>query len=172
MGRLDDLLVALERRESATSATSIEPTEVSVKPAPVKACTPATSVTSVTSENNDDANDGRDTSQRAAVTSRWWRIHYRDREPVEVVYSPLATQAQILEWEPEAVKVEPFEPVRQKPDEPLTVEQEVLVGGWLRHIGETDEDMIRDAVDQCNTDAAARRSYLEAADKLRTMEGY
>ena len=91
---------------------------------------------------------------------------------MEVVYSPLATQAQILEWEPEAVKVEPFEPVRQKPDEPLTVEQEVLIRAWLRHIGETDEDMIRDAVDQCNTDAAARRSYLEAADKLGTMGGY
>ncbi|WP_143121469.1 hypothetical protein [Nitrosospira multiformis] len=140
-----------------------------MKPAPVKACTPATSVTS---ENNDDANDGRDTSQREAVTSRWWRIHYQDRKPMEVVYSPLATQAQILEWEPEAIKVEPFEPVRQKPDEPLTVEQEVLVRAWLRHIGETDEDMIRDALDQCNTDAAARRSYLEAADKLRTMGGY
>lgn len=169
MGRLDDLLVALESRESATSATSIEPTEVSAKPAPVKACTPATSVTS---ENDDDANDGRDTSQRASVISRWWRIHYHDRKPVEVVYSPLATQAQILEWEPEAVKVEPFEPVRQKPDEPLTVEQEVLVGAWLGHIGETDEDMIRDVFDQCNTDAAARRSYLEAAGKLGTMEAY
>jgi hypothetical protein len=169
MGRLDDLLAALESRESATSATSIEPTEVSAKPAPVKACTPATSVTP---ENHDGGNDGRDTSQRASVTSRWWRIYYRDRETVEVVYSPLATYAQILEWEPEAVKIEPFEPSRQKPDKPLTVEQEVLVRAWLRDIRETDEDMIRDALDQCNTDATARRFYLEAAGRLMTMEGH
>lgn len=169
MGRLDDLLAALESRESATSATSCETTKVSAKPVPVKACTPATPVTPIS---NDGGNDGRDTSQRASITSRWWRIHYRDREPVEVVYSPLATHAQILEWEPEAVKVEPFEPIRQKPDEPLTVEQEVMIRAWLRHIGETDEDTVRDVIDQCNTDAAAKRSYLEAADKRRTKEGY
>jgi hypothetical protein len=47
-----------------------------------------------------------------------------------------------------------------------------MIRAWLKHIGETDEDMIRDALDQCNTDAAARRSYLEEADKLRTTEGY
>jgi hypothetical protein len=148
MGRLDDLLAILEGRGSDTSATSCEQTEVSAKPAPVKACTPATPATS---KNNDGGNDGRNTSQRASsMPFRWWRIHYHDREPVEVVYSPLATQAQILEWEPDAVKVEPFEPIRQKPDEPLPAEHEAQIRAWLNRIGEIDEDTIRDAIDQCH----------------------
>src|SRR5690348_15936849 len=139
MGRLDDLLSILESRGIDTSATACETTKVSAKPAPIKACT---SATPATSKNSDGGNEGRKNNQIASSGApRWWRIHYHDRESVEVVYSPLATHAQILEWEPDAVKVEPFEPVREKPDEPLKLEQEAVIRAWLRRIGETDEDM-------------------------------
>jgi hypothetical protein len=119
MGRLDDLLAILESRESATSATSIEPTEVSAKPAPVKAYTPATPVTS---RNNDGGNDGRNTIHAASWgASRWWRIYYRDREPEEMLCCPPSPYEEIRACRPEAIAAEPFEPLRQKPDEPLTV---------------------------------------------------
>lgn len=106
-----------------------------------------------------------------ARTSTWWRIHYPGRQAVEVVYSPHATLAQIIEWEPEAIKVESFEPGREKPEKLMSADEEAQIRQWLKHIGETDEDTIRDVIDQCNADAAARRSYLEMADKLATTEG-
>src|SRR5687768_484892 len=56
-------------------------------------------------------------------TNTWWRIHYPNREPVEVVYGSPVTHAQILEWETEAIKVESFEPVRQKPEQQMSVDE-------------------------------------------------
>jgi uncharacterized protein YfaP (DUF2135 family) len=35
--------------------------------------------------------------------SRWWRIHYPDRDPVEVACCPEATHAEILERHPDAL---------------------------------------------------------------------
>jgi hypothetical protein len=98
--------------------------------------------------------------------NRWWRIHYPNREPVEVVYGSPVTHAQILEWEPEAIKVESFEPIREKPEKPMSADEEAQIRQWLKHIGETDEDIIRDVIEQCNTDAKARCSYLGLAQEV------
>jgi hypothetical protein len=106
-----------------------------------------------------------------ARTNTWWRIHYPDGESVEVVYSPHATHAQILEWEPGAIKVEPFEPVRQKPEQPISGDEEAQIREWLKEIGETDESIVFDVIEQCNTDARARSSYLMLAQEV-VGEGY
>lgn len=111
------------------------------------------------------------TGNEKAGMNTWWRIYYADREPVEVVYGSPVTHAQILEWEPEAIKVESFEPIRQKPEKPMSADEEVQIRQWLRHIGETDERIIRDVMEQCNTDAKARSSYLMLAQEV-ISEGY
>ena len=41
-----------------------------------------------------------------ATASRWWLIHYPDRDPVEVACCPEATHADILERHPDAVAAE------------------------------------------------------------------
>jgi hypothetical protein len=50
----------------------------------------------------------------AATASRWWLLHYPDREPVEVAFFPPATHAEILERHPEAIAAEPSNLI--KPD--------------------------------------------------------
>ena len=46
------------------------------------------------------------------AASRWWRLHFPDREPVEVASFPPSTHAEILERYPDAVAAEPFVPER------------------------------------------------------------
>jgi hypothetical protein len=118
------------------------------------------------------SNPGENTARNEkARTNIWWRIHYPGRQAVEVVYSPHATLAQIIEWEPEAIKVESFEPGREKPEKPMSADEEARIRQWLRHIGETDESVIRDVIEQCNTDAKARSSYLMLAQEV-ISKGY
>ena len=45
---------------------------------------------------------------KTATASRWWLIHYPDREPVEVASFPPASHADILERHPNAIAAEPF----------------------------------------------------------------
>lgn len=44
-----------------------------------------------------------------AITSRWWRVHFIDREPEESCYCPAATAEQVLILIAGAVRVEPLE---------------------------------------------------------------
>jgi hypothetical protein len=43
-----------------------------------------------------------------AARATWWRIHYPGRNPVEVWTGQPVTSAEILEWYPSAVSVEPI----------------------------------------------------------------
>jgi len=53
----------------------------------------------------------------SATTSRWWLLHYPDREPVEVASFPPATHAEILERHPEAIAAEPIQLQRNRQDQ-------------------------------------------------------
>lgn len=50
-----------------------------------------------------------------ATASRWWLLHYPDREPVEVASFPPATHADILERHPEAIAAEPINQAAPEP---------------------------------------------------------
>lgn len=66
----------------------------------------------------------------AEATSAWWRLHYPDREPVQMVSTPPATLAQVLKYRPDVSAAEPIcephpepalvaaMPVRPKPVQP------------------------------------------------------
>jgi len=47
--------------------------------------------------------------------SRWWLLHYPDREPVEVAFFPDATHAEILERHPDALAAEPINQATPEP---------------------------------------------------------
>lgn len=50
-----------------------------------------------------------------ATTSRWWLIHYPDREPLQVACFPDAAHPMMLERHPEAIAAEPLDQVAPEP---------------------------------------------------------
>jgi hypothetical protein len=104
-----------------------------------------------------------------ATASRWWLIHYLDRDPVEVACCPEATHADILERHPDAVAAEPFTPTIRQPSAPLTASEETAIRAWLALIEETDPATIAEVIGQCQRDANARGYFMgrAAADNLQ-----
>ena len=98
-----------------------------------------------------------------ATTSRWWLIHYPDRDPVEVACSPEATHAEIQERYPDAVAAEPFTPTIRQPSAPLTASDETAIRAWLALIEETDPATIAEVIGQCQRDADARDYFTGRA---------
>lgn len=101
-----------------------------------------------------------------ATASRWWLIHYPDRDPVEVACCPEATHAKILEWYPDAIAAEPFTPSIRQPSAPLTVSEETAIRAWLVLIKETDPATIAEVIGQCQRDADARDYFTGRAAVL------
>ncbi|MBH2009040.1 MAG: hypothetical protein I8H71_04985 [Xanthomonadaceae bacterium] len=108
-----------------------------------------------------------------ATVSRWWLIHYLDRDPVEVACCPDATHADILERHPDAVAAEPFAPTIRRPSAPLTTEDEAAIRAWLAQIEETDPAIIAEVIGQCQRDADARGYFTgrAAADNSQKNRG-
>lgn len=98
-----------------------------------------------------------------ATTSRWWLIHYPDRDPLEVACCPEATHADILERQPDAVAAEPFTPTIRQPSAPLTASEETAIRAWLALIEETDPATIAEVIGQCQRDADARDYFTGRA---------
>ena len=98
-----------------------------------------------------------------ATASRWWLIHYPDRDPVEVTCCPEATHADILERHPDAVAAEPFTPTIRQPTAPLTASEETAIRAWLALIEETDPATIAEVIGQCQRDADARDYFTGRA---------
>lgn len=98
-----------------------------------------------------------------ATASRWWLIHYPDRDPLEVACCPEATHADILERHPDAVAAEPFTPSIRQPSAALTAEEETAIRAWLALIEETDPATIAEVIGQCQRDADARDYFTGRA---------
>ena len=105
---------------------------------------------------------------KTATASRWWLIHYPDRDPLQVACCPEATHAEILERHPDAVAVEPFIPTIRQASAPLTASEETAIRAWLALIEETDPATIAEVIGQCQRDADARDYFTgRAADADR-----
>lgn len=98
-----------------------------------------------------------------ATASRWWLIHFRELDPVEMIVSPPATHAEILERHPDAVAAEPFTPTIRQPSAPLTASEETAIREWLALIEETDPATIAEVIGQCQRDADARDYFTRRA---------
>ena len=98
-----------------------------------------------------------------ATASRWWLIHYPDRDPLEVACCPEATHADILERHPYAVAAEPFTPTIRQPSAPLTTKEETAIRAWLALIAETDPATISEVIGHCQRDADARDYLIRRA---------
>ena len=142
--------------QTATHETLAGRSEVTAQPAPIEACTHETSLTPKTIKSEVGAGD-------TATASRWWLIHYPDRDPVEVACCPEATHAEILERHPDAVAAEPFTPSIRQPSAPLTASEETAIRAWLALIEETDPATIAEVIGQCQWDADARDYFTGRA---------
>lgn len=100
-----------------------------------------------------------------ATTSRWWLIHYPDREPLEVATCPPATHVEILEQYPDALAAEPFTPIVRPPASSMTGDEERAVLRWLDLIGETNSATIAEVLTACRCDIEARRYFVEQAGR-------
>lgn len=98
-----------------------------------------------------------------APASRWWLIHYPDRDPVEAACCPDATHAEILERHPDAVAAEPFTPTIRRPAAPLTAEEEKAIRAWLARIEEIDQATIAKVISQCQRGADGRDYFTGRA---------
>lgn len=101
-----------------------------------------------------------------ATGSRWWLIHYPDRDPAEVACCPDVTLDEILKRHPEAVAAEPFTPTIQAPSAPLSAKEDAAIRAWLAQIEETDPATIAEVIGQCQQDADARRYFLAQTANL------
>ena len=99
----------------------------------------------------------------AAAVSWLWLLHFADRNPLEVAFSPAATHAEVLDAYPAALAAEPIAPGRRQPDTLLAGDQEAAVLAWLSEIGETDQATIDDVLTLCRQDEEARVYYLGRA---------
>ena len=105
-----------------------------------------------------------------ATASRWWLIHYPDRDPLEVACCPEATHAEILERHPDAVAAEPFTPSIRQASAPLNASEETAIRAWLALIEETDPAAIAEVIGQCQRDADARDYFTGRAAELPTLD--
>jgi hypothetical protein len=109
-------------------------------------------------------NDAPEITPEIPLTaSRWWLIHYPDRDPLEVTCCPDATHAEILEQYPDAVAAEPFTPAIRQASAPLTASEESAIRVWLALIEETDTATIAEVIGQCQRDAEARDYFTGRA---------
>lgn len=99
-----------------------------------------------------------------------WAIHYADRDPVIVSFSPEATHGEVLAAYPDAVAAEPASDGGIPPSTHLSAGEESSLQKWLASIGETDAPTIAEMLRQCRTDAEARGYFLDRAGVLRSTE--
>lgn len=103
------------------------------------------------------------TATKAKTTSASWLLHFTDRNPLTVAFSPAATHAEVLDAYPDALAAEPADEVLRQPDTLLAGDQETEIRSWLAQIGENDQATIDDVLRQCRHDDDARAYYLGRA---------
>lgn len=155
---LDTLLSRLETRRADTPDTPCNLTGVSGNPAPIEACTL----------------DTPDTPEiiigkGIATVSRWWRLHFPDREPVEVACFPPSTHDEILERYPDAIAAEPFTQTLLQPATSIPTDLENLIyraGTFLKYSPE-ECALVRDLA---RRDPGGLRLALESENWLAGAE--
>ncbi len=101
------------------------------------------------------------------VTARTWLLHFSDREPLEVWYSPAATHAQVLADCPDALAAEPIVAAARPCAIPMAADEEQFIRAWMGRIEESDPVTIADVLDKCQRDADARDYCIRrAAEEL------
>lgn len=115
---LDDLLAKLERA-AGTAGTADVPADVPANPLQTLAGTAGTAGTAEKGKGGCDYSETLPTDTALPVRATRWRLHYADREPMEVHFAPAADHDEALVSYPDAVAAEPLpEMLAQSAHEP------------------------------------------------------
>ena len=115
---------------------------------------------------SDDGSSSRNSTNSSSkpgeqqTESRSWLLHFADRNPLTLAFSPPATHAEVLNAYPDALAAEPIEPGQRQPDTLLAGDQEAAVLAWLAQIGETDRAIVAEVLALCRHDDDAQAYYL------------
>ena len=103
---LDDLLAKLERA-AGTAGTAGVPADVPANPLQTLAGTAGTAGTAEKDKGGGDSGETLPTGTAPPIRAARWLLHYADREPMEVWFSPAADHDEALAGYPDAVAAEP-----------------------------------------------------------------
>jgi hypothetical protein len=95
------------------------------------------------------------------IASSWWLIHYPNSDPVETIFDPAVTHAELLKWNRDAIAAEPL--VMSTPR--LSAEAESAIRQWLVEIGEKDQTVIEGVL--ALSDFESHQWVLEQLEKMR-----
>lgn len=144
---LDDLLAKLERA-AGTAGTAGVPADVPANPLQTLAGTAGTAGTAEKDKGGGDSGETLPTGTAPPIRATRWLLHYADREPLEVGFSPAADHAEALVAYPDAVAAEPV-PERTDTRTATVIERDELLA-LIQAIYAADTDADR----QEATDAA------------------
>ena len=110
---LDDLLARLERA-AGTAGTADVPADVPANPLQTLAGTAGTAGTAEKGKGGGDSSETLPSDTAPPIRATRWLLHYADRDPLHVHFSPAADHDEALAAYPDAVAAEPLpEPVAQ-----------------------------------------------------------
>lgn len=110
---LDDL-IARRSRAAGTAGTADVPADVPANPLQTLAWTAGTAGTAEKDKGGSDSAETRPTDTAPPIRATGWLLHYADRDPLHVHFSPAADHDEALAAHPDAVAAEPLpEPVAQ-----------------------------------------------------------
>jgi hypothetical protein len=94
-----------------------------------------------------------------------WLLHFTDRDPLTVTFSPAVSHAEALEQYPDAVAAEPVSDHSAADGQPVPLDQadEATIRAWLASVGEDDQTTITEVLEGCRRDAEARRYFIRRA---------
>jgi hypothetical protein len=98
------------------------------------------------------------------TTSRWWLIHYLDRDPLEICCAPTVSRSWILEHSAGAVSAEPLLPPAPQTAAPITADEQTAIRAWLSSTGEHEPEQISAVMDSCRADPQARRYFVRRSE--------
>jgi hypothetical protein len=125
---------------------------------------------------SDDGNSSRNSKNSSSnpceqqTESRSWLLHFPDREPLTVAFTPAASHTEALASYPSALAAEPMDPGRRSGNgNPVMAgDQETAIRSWLAAIGETDQEAVAEVLTRCRQDADVRRYFLGRAGAIVT----
>ena len=99
-----------------------------------------------------------------------WLLHFSDRKPLTMAFSPPTTHTKVLASYPSALAAEPIEASQRQPATMLTGRQETAVVAWLAQVGESDEALVGDVLARCRHDEDARQYFVGRAGECATVD--
>lgn len=157
---LDDLLARLERA-AGTAGTADVPADVPANPLQTLAGTAGTAGTAEKGKGGGDSSETLPTDTAPPVRAPRWLIHFLDREPLEVWFSPAADHDEALAGYPDAVAAEPV-PERTDTRTATVIERdELLALVEAIYAADTDQDR-QEATDAALADPEAALTCYRA----------